>query len=58
MIARDLLGGPVVNNPPSNAEDLGSIPGQGTKSPHLQLEKLAHRNKDPVQPKNRKKYDC
>ena len=34
MIARDLLGGPVVNNPPSNAEDLGSIPGQGTKSPH------------------------
>ena len=30
----DLPGGPVVKNPPANAEDPGSIPGQGTKIPH------------------------
>ena len=30
----DLPGGPVVKNPPSNAGDVGSIPGQGTKIPH------------------------
>ena len=28
------LGGPVVKNPPSNAEDAGLLPGQGTKIPH------------------------
>ena len=27
-------GGPVVKNPPSKAEDTGSIPGLGTKIPH------------------------
>ena len=27
-------GGPVVKNPPSNAGDAGSIPGQETKIPH------------------------
>ena len=26
--------GPVVKNPPSNAGDMGSIPGPGTKSLH------------------------
>ena len=31
----DFSGGPVVNNPPSNAVDEGSIPGQGTKIPHV-----------------------
>ena len=31
---RDFPGGPVIKNPPSNAVDLGSIPGQGTKIPH------------------------
>ena len=30
----DFLGGPVVKNPPSNAGDAGSTPGQGTKIPH------------------------
>ena len=30
----DFPGGPVVENPPSNAGDAGSIPGQGTKIPH------------------------
>ena len=29
-----LPGGPVVNNPPCNAGDVGSIPGRGTKIPH------------------------
>ena len=40
----DFTGGPVVKNPPSNAGDLGSIPGQETKIPHAtgQLEKPAH----------------
>ena len=31
---RDFPGGPVVKNPPSNAGDMGLIPGQGTKIPH------------------------
>ena len=31
---RDLLGGPGVKNPPSNAGDAGFVPGQGTKIPH------------------------
>ena len=30
----DFPGGPVVKNPPSNAGDMGLIPGQGTKIPH------------------------
>ena len=30
----DFPGGPVVKNLPSNAEDVGSIPGRGTKIPH------------------------
>ena len=30
----DFPGGPVVKNPPYNAGDAGSIPGQGTKIPH------------------------
>ena len=30
----DFPGGPVVKNQPSNAGDVGSIPGQGTKIPH------------------------
>ena len=29
----DFPGGPVVKNPPSNAGDMSSIPGQGTKIP-------------------------
>ena len=32
---RDSAGGPVVKNLPSNAGDVGSIPGQGTKVPHV-----------------------
>ena len=34
MLHRDFPHGPVVKNLPSNAEDLGSIPGVGTKIPH------------------------
>ena len=30
----DFPGVPVVKNPPSNAGDMGSIPGWGTKIPH------------------------
>ena len=30
---RDFPGGPVVKNPPSNAGDMGSIPGWGAKIP-------------------------
>ena len=33
-LSRDFPGGPVVKNPPSNAGDIGSIPGWGTKIPH------------------------
>ena len=31
----DFPGGPVVKNLPYNAGDMGSIPGQGTKIPHV-----------------------
>ena len=31
---RDCPGGPVVGSRPSNAGDMGSIPGQGTRIPH------------------------
>ena len=31
---RDFPGGPMVKNLPSNAGDVGLIPGQGTKIPH------------------------
>ena len=32
---RDFFGGPVIKNPPSNAGDMGSVPGpQGTKIPN------------------------
>ena len=33
-IPGDFSDGPGVKNLPCNAEDIGSIPGQGTKSPH------------------------
>ena len=31
----DFPGGPVVKNLPSNAEDMGLIPGRGIKIPHV-----------------------
>ena len=42
MRPRDFSGGAVVKNPPSNAGDMGSIPGQGTRTPHA-AEKLRPR---------------
>ena len=33
-LMRDFPDGPVVKNPPSNARDLGSVPGWGTKILH------------------------
>ena len=33
LFTRNFSGGPVVKNPPSNAGDVGSIPGWGTKIP-------------------------
>ena len=53
----DFPGGPVIKNPPSDARDVGSIPGRGTKIPHAagQLsprattrEKLAHCKEEPT----------
>ena len=46
----DFPGGPMVKNLPSNAKDMGSIPGQGTKilhtawqiSPHATTTELVH----------------
>ena len=32
---RDFLSGPVFKNPPSNAGDVGSIPGPGAKLLHV-----------------------
>ena len=34
---KDFPGGPVVKNPPSNARDVGLIPGWGTKIPHAKI---------------------
>ena len=34
MGTRDFFGGPVVKNPPSNAGDVGLIPGLGIKIPY------------------------
>ena len=34
IILYDFPGGPVVKNPPCNAGDTSSIPGQGTKISH------------------------
>ena len=43
---------PMVKKSPSNEGDVGEIPGQGTKIPQClgisQLEKSAHRNKEPM----------
>ena len=52
-------GAPVGKNPPSNAGDVGSIPGWGAKITHRQLSpytatrKSPHHGKDPAQPKKR-----
>ena len=46
-------GGPVVKNPPSNAGDMGSIPGLGRS--YMPTVREAHKcNEDPAQPKNTK----
>ena len=39
---RDFVGGPVVKNPPSSAEDVDSIPGQGTKIPRIMKQLSLH----------------
>ena len=39
----DFPGGPMVKTPPCNAGDMGSIPGQGTKIPHV-MEQLSPSN--------------
>ena len=58
----DFSGGPVVENPPSNAGDAVSIPGRETEIPHAarQLspctatrEKPVCRNKEPVRCRER-----
>ena len=36
----DFPGGPVVRNPPARTGDMGSIPGWGTKIPHV-MEQLS-----------------
>jgi len=38
----DFPGGPVVKNQPSNAGDACSIPGQGTKIPHVKGQLKTH----------------
>ena len=65
-LSRDFLGGPAIENPPSKAGDLGSLPVRGTKITHavgplspramareghvLWLEKALPRDEDPVRP--------
>ena len=39
---RDLPGGPVVKNSPSNAENVGSIPGRGIKIPYATGQLSSH----------------
>ena len=47
VFPRGFPGGPVIKNPPSNAGDTGSIPGQRTNIPYVmgQLSSLATRKK-------------
>ena len=46
----DFPGGPVVKNMPSEAGDVGSIPGQGTRShmPQLKIPHDSMKTEDPV----------
>ena len=61
---RDFPGGLVVKNPPSDAEDMGSIPARGTKIPcatwqlslHATTRALACRNENPAQPKKKSAF--
>ena len=54
----DFLRGPMVKNLPCNSGDVGSIPGQGTGTPHvaeqlgpvLQLKSLYAATQDPMCP--------
>ena len=43
----DFPGGPVVKNPPSNAGDVGSIPGWENKTPHA-VGQLSPRTLEPA----------
>ena len=45
---RDFPGGPVVKNLPSNAGDVGSIPGRGTKIPHAVGQLSSHTTPEPA----------
>ena len=38
----DFPGGPVVKNPPCNARDMGSIPGQEAEIPHASEQLRSH----------------
>ena len=42
-LGRDFLGGPAVKNSPCSAGDMGSIPGQETRS-HMLQQEFAHHN--------------
>ena len=68
LVLWDFPGGPMVKNPPSNAVDVGSIPGQGTKIPQAtgqlslcaleperrnQREARVHRNRRSCMPQQR-----
>ena len=59
MSKRDFPSGPVVKNSPSNAGSMGSIPGWGTSHAPTccgaMREKPACYNKDPVQPRLKKR---
>ena len=54
-VLRDFPGGPVVQNPSFNSGEVGSIPGRGTKIPHAAGQLSPRHNKDPAQPKKKKK---
>ena len=41
-LCRDVPGGPVVKNPPSNSGDLGLMPGLGTKILHAAEQLMCH----------------
>ena len=52
IVLRNFPGGPVVKNLPSNAEDAGLIPGQGTKIPHATGQLSPHvATRESAQPK-------
>ena len=48
FLIKNFLDGPVAKTSPSNAEGIGSIPGQGAKTPHASWPKKPKHNTEVI----------